>query len=129
MSVLALPTRAQQAEKQAGTETKMDGTQSSQPPDKLTRVEDHKKVCMVTNKTFPKDQIPIAVNGKTYYGCCAMCRDRLSSDAKARTGTDPVSKKPVDKADAMIAADADGRVFYFENEDNLATYNAKRAKD
>jgi hypothetical protein len=34
----------------------------------------------------------------------------------------------VDKADAVIAADSKGKVFYFENDENLAAYNAKVAK-
>ena len=73
-------------------------------------------------------QIAVEVEGKTYYGCCEMCKGRLTSDAKLRSAVDPVSQKPVDKADAVIAADSKGKVFYFENDENLAAYNAKVAK-
>jgi YHS domain-containing protein len=35
---------------------------------------------------------------------------------------DPVSGNKVDKAEAVIGADADGRVYYFENAKNLKSY-------
>jgi YHS domain-containing protein len=87
-----------------------------------------KKVCMVNDALFEKDQIPVAYEGRTYYGCCEMCKERLAKDAKARTGVDPVSGKPVDKATAVIAAKPDGSVLYFENDANLKTYTEQQAK-
>ena len=41
---------------------------------------------------------------------------------------DPVTGKQVDKAKAVIAAQEDGRVFYFESDETLAKYNAQFAK-
>lgn len=93
----------------------------------LKRVET-KKVCMVNNAVFEKDQIPVQVSGKTYYGCCEMCKERLAKDAAARTATDPVTKKPVDKATAVIAAKPDGTVLYFESEKTLAQYEKEQKK-
>lgn len=90
----------------------------------LKRVET-KKVCMVNNQVFEKDQIPVAVNGKTYYGCCEMCKERLAKDAAARTATDPVTGKPVDKATAVIAAMPDGKVLYFESQETYEKYSKK----
>jgi YHS domain-containing protein len=87
----------------------------------VTRVE-AKKVCMINEKVFVDDQIPVPVNGKTYYGCCAMCKTALAEDASKRTATDPVSGKTVDKADAVIGADSIGRVYYFESETNLRAF-------
>lgn len=87
----------------------------------LKRVE-AKLVCMVNNQYFGKDQIPVEVEGKTYYGCCEMCKERLAKDAAARTGTDPVTGKPVDKATAVIGVQEDGKVLYFENEQNFEKY-------
>jgi YHS domain-containing protein len=87
----------------------------------LKRVET-KKVCMITNAVFEKDQIPVSVQGKTYYGCCEMCKERLAKDAEARMAIDPVTGKKVDKATAVIAAQADGKVLYFESEKTLAQY-------
>jgi YHS domain-containing protein len=88
----------------------------------LKRVET-KKVCMVNNQVFDKDQIPVTVEGKTYYGCCEMCKERLSKDAAARTAVDPVTGKPVDKATAVIAAMPDGKVLYFESQETYEKYS------
>ena len=90
----------------------------------LKRVET-KKVCMVNNQVFDKDQIPITVEGKTYYGCCEMCKERLAKDAAARTATDPVTGKAVDKATAVIAAMPDGKVLYFESQETYEQYSKK----
>ncbi|HKV10139.1 MAG TPA: TRASH domain-containing protein [Thermoanaerobaculia bacterium] len=91
----------------------------------LKRVE-AKKVCMVNNQVFEKDQIPVQVGGKTYYGCCEMCKERLAKDADARTGVDPVTGKKVDKATAVIVAQTDGSVLYFESEKTLQQYQNKK---
>jgi YHS domain-containing protein len=93
----------------------------------LKRVET-KKVCMVNNQVFEKDQIPVAVGGKTYYGCCEMCKERLAKDAAARTAVDPVTGKPVDKATAVIAAMPDGKVLYFESQETFEKYSAGEKK-
>lgn len=81
-----------------------------------------KKVCMINNQVFEKDQIPVQVEGKTYYGCCEMCKERLAKDAAARQAVDPVTGKTVDKAKAVIAALPDGKVLYFESVETLAKY-------
>jgi YHS domain-containing protein len=85
-----------------------------------------KKVCMVNNTVFEKDQIPVQVSGKTYYGCCEMCKERLAKDAAARVATDPVTGKQVDKATAVIAAKPDGTVLYFESQKTLEQYEKKQ---
>lgn len=90
----------------------------------LVRVE-NKKVCMVTNMLFPRDQIPVQHAGKTYYGCCENCKQTLAQDATARSATDPVSGKKVDKATAVIGAWPDGSVVYFENQKNLERFAKK----
>ena len=92
--------------------------------DPVTKV-DSKRVCMVNNTVFPKDQIPVEVDGKTYFGCCEMCKGRLAKDASARTAVDPVTGKPVDKATAVIGAKPDGEVLYFESQKTFDEY-AKR---
>ncbi len=81
-------------------------------------------VCMINNKLFDKPQIPVTVGGKTYYGCCPMCKEKLEKSVQARTSTDPVSGKTVDKAEAVIGAQADGVVHYFENEENLKKFGS-----
>lgn len=87
----------------------------------LERV-DAKRVCMVQDTVFERDQIPVAVEGKTYYGCCEMCKGRLADDESVRTATDPVSGKAVDKATAVIGAGSDGKVRYFESEETFARF-------
>lgn len=82
----------------------------------------NKDVCMVTNMHFQRPQIPIQVDGKTYYGCCQNCKKTLGEDPSARVAEDPVSKKPVDKATAVIAVLEDGSVLYFENKENVKNY-------
>jgi YHS domain-containing protein len=97
------------------------------PSGKLTKVEP-KTVCMVNEHAMGKDQIPVEVEGRTYYGCCDMCKKALAADAAKRSAVDPVTGKKVDKATAVIAAQEDGRVFYFESDETLAKYNKQYAQ-
>jgi YHS domain-containing protein len=111
--------------------TKLSGPQMTQAPADedhhesmgLKRVE-AKQVCMMNNKFMGRDQISIIVDGKTYYGCCAMCKEKLQNDPQARTGTDPISGKPVDKATAIIGAAPDDTIYYFENEENMEKFSS-----
>lgn len=80
---------------------------------------DASMVCMMNNKVFDKAQIPVEINGKTYYGCCSMCKDMLTKDKTLRMATDPISGQEVDKASAILGADEAGKVYYFESETNL----------
>lgn len=90
----------------------------------LTRVEDVSQVCMVTNQFMGVAQIPIDVEGKTYFGCCEMCKARLAKEPETRNATDPVTGAAVDKATAVIAREAGGKVHYFATLDTLARYRA-----
>ncbi|QSQ14581.1 hypothetical protein [Myxococcus landrumensis] len=96
-------------------------------PGSITRVADPSLVCMVNNQLMGKPQIPVEVGGQTYYGCCEMCKERLAKDAAARTATDPVSQKSVDKAKAVIGITHDGNAIYFENEETFSTYSKQLA--
>lgn len=88
----------------------------------ITLVTDRRLVCMVNNQFMGQPQIPIEVNGQTYYGCCEMCKARLGTDAAARLSSDPVSGKTVDKAQAVIGRDSSGKTLYFESEQTFAEY-------
>jgi YHS domain-containing protein len=92
----------------------------------IEKVTDPSLVCMVNDMDMGKAQIPVVVEGQTYYGCCAMCKERLTKDAAVRTAIDPVSGKKVDKAKAVIGKRPDGSVVYFESEKNLRQYAARR---
>lgn len=79
-------------------------------------------VCMVNDRYMGAEQIPVTVGGKTYYGCCAMCKAKLEKNAAVRQAVDPVSRKTVDKARAVIGAKSDKTVYYFENEKNMKAF-------
>lgn len=92
------------------------------PANSLTEVEG-KKVCMITDQLFVKDQIPVELEGKTYYGCCEMCEAKLKNNPESRVGIDPVSGNKVDKSEAVIGAAPDGSVYYFESQENLVKFS------
>lgn len=80
-------------------------------------------VCMVNNDYMGTEQLIVEVNGKTYYGCCEMCQERLPIDESVRVAIDPVSQNQVDKADAIIAVTGGrGEVSYFESEDTYQQF-------
>lgn len=95
-------------------------------PDKMVspsvRQVESATVCMMNNKAFDKPQTAINIADKTYYGCCPMCAKKLNANEALREAVDPVSGKTVDKATAIIGADKNDNVYYFENEANLHTH-------
>lgn len=91
-------------------------------PAGLSRVADTSQVCMVNDQFMGRPQIPIAVEGRTYYGCCAMCKDRLGKDPATRFARDPVTGEQVDKSLAVIIQDASGKVMYFASEETLQRF-------
>jgi len=85
---------------------------------------DPQYICMINNELFNKKQIPVNVNGKIYYGCCEMCEETLRNKPESRIAIDPVSGNEVDKATAIIGSDAEGKAYYFENENNFNKYQS-----
>ncbi|MGV0923369.1 hypothetical protein [Empedobacter tilapiae] len=84
----------------------------------------NKQVCMVNNAYMGKDQFEVPYDGKTYYGCCNMCVERIPNDETARKAKDPFTGKEIDKANAYIVLkDQQGNVDYFENEENYKKFN------
>ena len=94
----------------------------------LQVVKDPATVCMMNDRVMGVPQIPLVVDAKTYYGCCAMCKERLANDASARTAVDPMTGRSVDKARAVIAQRPDGSVLYFESTTTLRRYRARAAR-
>ena len=94
----------------------------------LQVVKDPATVCMMNDRVMGVPQIPVVVDAKTYYGCCAMCKERLANNPASRTSTDPVTGRSVDKAKAVIAQRPDGSVLYFESQATLRRYRARAAK-
>lgn len=123
----AAPAAAEPAPSVAATPASMAAAPAAAEPSRgapLTRVAEASQVCMVNDQFMGREQIPVVVEGKTYFGCCEMCKGRLASDASHRTAKDPVSGKMVDKATAVIGKRESGDVVYFENEANFAAYRA-----
>ena len=136
LAVLASPALADNPISQLGAKMINSGTSQSQPvPAEASKPEanefgtlkkvEPKLICMMNNKFMGSEQIPVEVEGRTYYGCCPMCAKTLKTDASARTAADPVSGKSVDKAVAVIGVDKDGKVYYFENEETLKAFGSK----
>jgi YHS domain-containing protein len=117
-----------------GTLVLAPGANASAPPSRpaaapaVQVVADPSTVCMMNDRVMGQPQIPVVVEGKTYYGCCAMCKERLTNDAAARKAVDPVTGRAVDKAKAVIAQRPDGSVLYFESKATLRRYRAPAAK-
>ncbi len=87
----------------------------------------HELVCMVNDAFMNEKQILVPVNGKNYYGCCPMCKDKLANEVSARTATDPVTNNKVDKSNALIAIAGDkGVVAYFENVQSYKLFFKKK---
>ncbi len=83
-------------------------------------------VCMMNNAYMGTEQIPVQVNGKTYYGCCAGCAASLQSNKNnIRYAQDPYSAEEVDKAEAFIVlkSPATKEVLYFKSEQNYKAYS------
>ena len=80
-------------------------------------------VCMVNDAYMGKPQLEVPFEGKLYYGCCEMCRERIPKDKSIRYSTDPHTLKTVDKADAYIVLIGDeGKVTYFESKDTFLAF-------
>jgi YHS domain-containing protein len=82
------------------------------------------KVCMVNDRYMVIKQIPIQVEGITYFGCCKDCVKKLQENiAGVRYASDPVTGEKVDKADAVILQrKADGIVRYFASYDSAKKF-------
>ena len=93
----------------------------------LIQVANVSEVCMINNEYKASKQIPVVVDGKTYYGCCENCVATLTKDPSSRSAQDPVSGATVDKAVAVIGREPGGKVHYFASVENLAKYRSTPA--
>lgn len=82
---------------------------------------------MVNDRVMGQAQLPVIVDGKTYYGCCAGCVGRLNEDRKVRVSTDPVTGRDIDKSEAVILQGESGEALYFESEDTARRYRGREA--
>ncbi len=80
------------------------------------------RVCMMQDTIMAVPAIPLERDGKTYYGCCEMCKEKIASEpARYTLAKDPLSGKVVDKAVASLLS-VNGRVLYFESDVNRARF-------
>jgi len=84
----------------------------------------NEKVCMVNDRFMGVSQIPIDVNGTTYYGCCENCVEKLQKNlGDVRFGSNPLNDTKVDKASAIIVQDKNnGSVFYFASQEDAQLF-------
>lgn len=92
----------------------------------LEQVHETQFVCMITDRLFAEEQIEVGVEGKTYYGCCQMCVKKLNNNPNSRTATDPVSGAEVNKAEAVIAADDENKIYYFESVETMKAFKTEQ---
>lgn len=79
-------------------------------------IPERSRVCMMQDTVMAVPAIPLASGGKTYYGCCEMCKAKIAAEPVRYTlARDPVSGAVVDKATAALLS-VDGQVLYFESE-------------
>jgi YHS domain-containing protein len=79
----------------------------------------NEKVCMVNDRYMVVKQLPVEVNGITYYGCCENCVAKIQNNiGDVRYAKDPITGDKVDKASAIIVQNKkDGVVYYFGTKD------------
>jgi len=83
------------------------------------------QVCMINDAFMGKEQIPVPVGDKVYYGCCEGCVDKLTNIEETRYAVDPHTGQKVDKADAFIVLkpNAEGTVWYFASKEHYLALN------
>lgn len=122
-SVLWLGCQSPKAENQVAT-SRVESTTAitTGSPQKGEQVP-NRLVCMVNDMYMGKEQLAVPFEGKTYYGCCAMCQERIPKDKSVRYAIDPFSMKSISKADAYIVLIGnEGEVAYFENESHYRDF-------
>lgn len=79
------------------------------------------EVNMAINHYEGAKQNKVVIDGKDYYAGARGYVTHISANPSTRFSKDPFTGKPVDKAEAVIYADASSRAHYFESEN---TYKA-----
>ena len=74
------------------------------------------EINMVTNRYTTELQSRVILGGKVYYTLGESYAWTMQQNPSIRFAKDPLTGKTIDKADAIIYIDADGRALYFESE-------------
>ena len=86
----------------------------------------HSDVCMVQNRYGTMKMIPVEVDKKMYYGCCAGCVAKLKSNPAVRFAKDPVTGHDIDKSKVFIVGKTYGTVTCFESRVTAERFFAQR---
>ena len=81
----------------------------------FTRVKSS-EVNMVTNRFEGKRQAEINANGKTFYGTGDGAAAAIANNPSICNAKDPLTGETVNKSEAVIFANASGKVYYFKSE-------------
>ncbi len=101
-----------------------EGFRSDSPPSMwLTKV-DANRVNMATNRLADSELKAVTISGKTYFVAGDAYKEMLLNNPSVRFSRDPLTNRRVDKADAVVFADASGKVFYFESENTMKDFIA-----
>ena len=111
--------------------TQMSGTHSNEKDQYIASLPSqndtisHSRICMVDDiyqGDYPT--IPVVLSSNKYYGCDAKAIHELSSKQDIRFAIDPVTKRKVDKALAVVGLHSkrDGKVLYFESKETFDQY-------
>lgn len=124
ISVLLFSCSADRGHKQADVMTSGQNTPSNQAYEQVS----NDLVCMVNDRYMGTRQIPVIVEGITYYGCCEGCVTKLKENiGGVRFATDPTSGEKADKASAeILRRKTDGSVYYFESDSSMLMFLAQR---
>lgn len=95
------------------------------PPRPVQIVADKSRVCMLANELLSRDGMEVEIGGRVYNGT-PSCTVVLAQNPIQRLAYDPFNGKLIDKAEAVVAAFPDGRLLYFESEQNVHQFNRSR---
>lgn len=119
MTAIIVSCKEQESKQQTITQTKKELPLKDTPPVPKGNHVPNDEVCMVNDIHMGKKQMEVPFDGKTYYGCCNMCIERIPNDETVRLATDPLTGEKTDKATAYIISLNDhGNVAYFQSEEN-----------
>lgn len=76
------------------------------------------EVNMVTNRRLKDGQDTVLIKGKAYHTSGESYVWTMQQNPSIRFAKDPFTGKTIDKADAVIFANASGKVLYFESEES-----------
>lgn len=89
------------------------------PPDGVVPAS---RVCMTQDDVYPRDLIPVEVEGETYYGCCPGCAAAIRANPdRFIWARDPVSGERIKKSRAIIY-NYRGKALYFASPSSLETF-------